>query len=460
MGQVHLWVAALLSLGSVRAADWPMYLKDPAHSSLSTETAINRANAQSLVPAWSTNLGSPLASGATVIGNTVYTGAWDGNFHALDAQTGAILWTSFAGKAPDPESATCQPGIGITSQATVVGDTVYVGGGDSAVYAFQRHTGELLWRRQLDDPATGSYIWSSIIVAGNFLYAGIASLGDCPLVRGQLVRIPLDSPDAAHVVYLAPEGQVGGGLWTTPLIDEETNTIYITTGTGEQDAGAGLWGGTLLAFDAASLEVKAHYFLPTNSTADDIEWGSSPTLFTAPGGPRMVAATGKDGILYALDAGDLSLVWQAQLAVGCICPECGCGSISTPAFDGKTLYVGAGVNDREASAAGSVHAVDPATGATLWKQLTEGTVIAPVTVVNDLLLVSTTKGLEIYDKQTGEPLWDDGARSPLYSQATIADGTIYSTYTSGEVVAWRVAEPEPGKNPHAMGESAQRGRRR
>ena len=59
------------------------------------------------------------------------------------------------------------------------------------------------------------------------------------------------------------------------------------------------WGGSMLAMDATTLEIKSHFFLPTNSVDLDIEWGSSPTLFETSDGLRLVAATGKDGILYA-----------------------------------------------------------------------------------------------------------------------------------------------------------------
>jgi hypothetical protein len=53
----------------------------------------------------------------------------------------------------------------------------------------------------------------------------------------------------------------------------------------------------MLAINAASLEIKSWFLLPTNSVDEDIEWGSSPALFQTSGGLPLVAATGKDGIL-------------------------------------------------------------------------------------------------------------------------------------------------------------------
>src|SRR5712692_9991741 len=376
-------IAVVLAMAATAAADdWSMYLHNPAHTSFNpNESRVDKTGVGSLKPAWTySKAGSLLASGVTVKDGVLYFGDWKGYFHAVRAADGNELWSQYAGKAAAPEDPSCSPALGVTSQATLVGDVVYVGGGDSAVYALDKNSGQQLWKTQLADPQSGSYLWSSIMVSKNVLYLGIASLGDCPLVRGAVVRIDLDQPDQPLIRYLAPEGQTGGGVWSTPAIDAETNTVYITTGTGAQDPDQGIWGGTFMALDATTLETKAYYFLPTNSLDEDIEWGSSPTLFETPDGQKLVAATGKDGNLYALSRDDLSLVWKARLAISCICPECGCGSLSTPAFDGNLLYAGAGVDDPEGFAHGSLYAIVPATGDVIWKRALDGTVIAPVTL--------------------------------------------------------------------------------
>jgi outer membrane protein assembly factor BamB len=296
----------------------------------------------------------------------------------------------------------------------------------------------VLWRTPLADPQSGSYLWSSVTLFNNSLYIGISSLGDCPLVQGALARIDLLDPSHPRIRYLVPDGQQGAGIWSTPAIDKDTNTVFVTTGTGSQDSAAGVWGGTLLAMDATTLDIKAHYFLPTNSLEGDIEWGSSPVLFHDADGVPMLAAAGKDGVLYTLRRDDLSLIWQLRIAVQCICPECGCGSLSTPAFDGVTLFSGAGVSNPELFDEGTVYAIDPSTGAIIWSRTTPGTIIAPVTVANGMVFAGTTKGLLVLDAGTGDFLWTDGNRSAMYSQPVVVDGTVYCTYVNGEAVAWRV----------------------
>jgi polyvinyl alcohol dehydrogenase (cytochrome) len=149
-----------------------MYLGDLSHdSSRPGETTIYPGNAGQLRQLWKTSVGATVSRGVSASGGFVYFGDWSGNFHSLNALTGAAQWSQFLGKAPDPADASCQPrGIGVSSQPTVAGNTVYVAGGDSAVYAMDRGTGTILWRVQLADPAVGSYLWSSPMLSQNALY--------------------------------------------------------------------------------------------------------------------------------------------------------------------------------------------------------------------------------------------------------------------------------------------------
>lgn len=250
------------------------------------------------------------------------------------------------------------------------------------------------------------------------------------------MRIDLDNPGQPLVQYVMSEDDTGAGIWATPAIDAITNTVFVTTGNGVADVDRGAFSSALLALDATTLERKAHFFAPVDFDAD-LDWGGSPTLFTSADGTELVAAAGKFGYLYALRRSDLTVAWTLRLAVGCVAPELGCGSIFTPAFDGHTLYTGAGVDDPEGFDSGSVYAIEPSTGAVIWKRSVTGTVLAPVTVVDRLVFASTTRGLEVFDAETGESLWNDPRRGTFYSQPVIVDGVVYTTYVSGAVVAWR-----------------------
>jgi outer membrane protein assembly factor BamB len=426
-----------------------MYLFDPTHSSHPVaETQIDASNVNTLGASGSF-MAQPFGGAPTVVSGVAYIGDWGGNFYAIRTSDGALLWKQFVGLAATPGNPICMPAIGVTGQSVIKDGVVYVPGGDSALYALDRQSGSQIWRVQLADPESGSYIWSSLTLLNNSIYLGMASLGDCPVVRGALIRVDLNNPQLPVYSYVMSEDDVGAGIWSTPAFDTDTNTIYAATGNGAQDVGSGSYGSTFLSFDAQSLEIKAYFFLPTVSDFGDDDWGSSPTLFQTGDGTKLVAATAKDGVLYVLNAADMTPVWTAKLAEGCDDPFNGCGSLSTPAFDGTTLYVGAGSMVANGANGGNVYAFSP-TGDLLWSSQTPGVVVAPVTVANGLVFVSTLSGLMALDANSGKSLWDDGGAGPLYSQPVISDGTVYAAYANGNFVAYRLngqGQPPPGHRP-------------
>ncbi len=48
------------------------------------------------------------------------------------------------------------------------------------------------------------------------------------------------------------------------------------------------------------------------------------------------------------------------------------------------------------------------------------------------------KGLYILDPETGITLWTDDGYGTLFSQPVVVNGTVFSTYVSGQVVAGRI----------------------
>jgi outer membrane protein assembly factor BamB len=153
----------------------------------------------------------------------------------------------------------------------------------------------------------------------------------------------------------------------------------------------------------------------------------------------MVAASGKDGVIYAVRAADLSPVWERQIGVRCGCPQCGCGSVSSPAFDGEVLYAAGGGADPQNYRNGTVYALNPSTGLTIWSVSLPGVVLAPVTVANGIVFVASTAGLVALDALHGTPLWNQPPGfGSLYSQAVVTGGTVYCTYLDGAFIAWRL----------------------
>jgi uncharacterized protein (TIGR03437 family) len=303
-----------------------------------------------------------------------------------------------------------------------------------------RNTGAIQWKVALADSAAGGYLWSSLMLYQNSIYIGIASLTDCPLVRGGLARIPLTDPTHPLIAYLTAEDVPGASVWSTPAIDEANNLLYVTTGNtpdNVEDASRGIWGTALLALDATTLTVQKYFFMPVTADENDPDWGSSPLLFTS-GGDSFVAANGKNGMMYVLHRPDLSLVWTYKLARDCDSPTLGCGSISTPAFNGTYMISGSGQPDGDSSPPGVVYAFDPSTQGLSWMYPARAAVLAPVTLTPGLVFASTTNGLVALDAASGAELWSDGSGVGLYSQPVVSNGVLYTTYINGDVVAWAV----------------------
>ena len=82
------------------------------------------------------------------------SGRRDGNVYALNAKTGAKLW-SYA------------TGYGVESSPAVANGVVYVGSYDGNVYALNAKTGALLWSY-----TTGNGVRSSPAVANGVVYVG------------------------------------------------------------------------------------------------------------------------------------------------------------------------------------------------------------------------------------------------------------------------------------------------
>jgi outer membrane protein assembly factor BamB len=434
---------------SASAQDWPTFLHDASRTSASTEPILTTANVPYLQPQWSYATGGIVAASPAVVGGVVYVGSWDGNQYALDAQTGALIWSTPLGITNAPICV--PPTLGITSSPTVVNGVVYVGGGDSYWYALDASTGAVLWRvfTGLNTQAGAHYNWSSPLIVGNFAYIGIASICDAPLVQGQVLKVDLTTHAVVGTASLVPDGQVGGGVWTTPAYDASTNTIFVSTGTlnlySQQLSQA------VVAIDANSMVVTDHWQLPFESAVSDSDWGTTPTLDADSGGNPLLSLTNKNGILYTFARNNLAAgpIWQRQIAIGGDCPTCGDGSIASGAFANGVLYYagGANVDANGIGHGGSVTAFDPGTGTVLWYHATQQAVIGSLVYDNGVIFDPQGQYMEAIDAATGHAIWDYALTTGTYAAAAISNGVVYIGGVDAKVHAFGLPATLPGPPP-------------
>ena len=441
--------AAPAAATSATLDSWPAYLHDLQRTAASTDTTLSTANVAGLKKSWSYTTGGIIAAGAAVVNGTAYIGSWDGYEYALNASTGALRWKAFLGQTTP--SASCQsPTAGVTSSAAVVNGVVYVGGGDAYWYALNASTGAVLWKVYTgDNSATGGhYNWSSPLIYSGYAYIGIASYGDCPLVQGQLLQVSLTSHQVVQSFSFVPNGQVGGGVWSSPSVDPATNTVYVTTGTLSDSTQT--MSEAVVALDATTLALKGSWQIPRSAAVTDSDWGNTPILFDDPHGRHLVAATNKNGVLYAFDRGNLGAgpVWQLQIAAGGTCPQCGDGSASSLAFGNGLLYVAGGNTTINGQGyPGAVRAIDPTTGAVVWQHGDPNPIIPALACDNGFVIAAEGPALEVLDAATGLRLYSYLTGATIYGPPSIANGTIYAGSNDNAVYAFTLPSTPPPPPP-------------
>jgi outer membrane protein assembly factor BamB len=422
--------------------DWPRYCASNSMTGVAAgEQVLAPATVGELHLLWSRMLSGPMASAPSVFRGTLYIGDWAGNEWALDAATGDVIASIDLGQT---KSDVCNPAVlGVTSSPAIVGNIVYVAGGDDAFYALNADTLSVIWRKSLGDnsPTGGYYGWSSPAIAGGKVIQGIASNCDNPFPRGAIVGLDPATGVELKSSYFVPENKVGGGVWTSPAVDSQHGKIFVTTGSAHSFADGDSF--SIVRLNLDTFEIEDRWKLPNDSGVYwDGDWGSSPTLFTDAAGRQLVGAGQKDGGYYAFDRNDLDAgpIWVAPIAVGGDVPQQGQGTLSTAAFDGKRLYVGGGIprDNIDPAVFGAVSAVNPGTGKVVWRHTFGGPVVAPVSFANGVVFAVGGNTVVALDAVTGSLLWSFDMNNWGFGGIVIARGRAYVGDLDGNLYAFGV----------------------
>ena len=409
-----------------------------------SQTGVTAANVATLNTHWTTTTGGTGSYAQPMVANNlIYWGDWNGVEHATDL-TGHDVWTVTTGQNVD--SACSPPVAGVSGTATIgtMGSTSvdYFPGGDDYFYAVNALTGAILWKTKLGTGGTGGdYLWGSPILYNGSIYQPVASFGDCPLVNGRLVQMDATTGANQHTAYMAPQGCVGGGIWSSPLVDPSDGSIYVTTGTPSGCSTPGEMAPSIVKLSASDLSVVSSWTVPQSAQQfGDADFGATPTLFTATinGVSRsLVGALNKNGIFYAWDRSNLAAgpVWQSTVADPSGSPR----SIASAAWDGTRLYVAAGGRTiNGTSYYGNISALDPSTGAIEWQTGVLGFMSAGVTVVPGVLIEPYGAGpnLLFLDPATGAQIRIMSTKNRADGEPTVYNGNIYVSDDTGNLLAF------------------------
>lgn len=435
---------------TVVTGDWSTYLANNGRSGFSqAETKINATTAPNLKQYWAYRARGSITTQPIEAFGMIYWGSWDGLEHATDLQ-GNEVWATKLGNIH-----TCGSIIGVASTATAASVTIggkatpviFVGGGNVHFYALNALTGAMIWDTTLGAPPA-QFIWSSPILYKGSIYVGMASVGDCPEVQGQLIRLNETTGAIEHILQLVPGTCLGATVWGSPTIDDASGDLYIATGNTDQCSTVEPYAVAVLEVHASNLQIVGSWQVPRSQWVIDPDFGDTPTLFTAKikgTSQPMVGVAHKNGIYYAFKRGALNQgpVWETQIAQGGSCPNCGSGSISPSAWDGKRLYVAGGYTAINGTTCRSgLRALDPATGTPLWQDcLPSGPVVAAVTSVPGVVVADGGSLLVLVDASSGKTLFSftDPTKGALfYGAPSIAHGVLYVGNFDGFLYAFGV----------------------
>jgi quinohemoprotein ethanol dehydrogenase len=194
----------------------------------------------------------------------VFDARLDGKLVALNAKTGAVVWSIVVDTASNGAGMTLAPQFIGASMGTIPEVLVGVTGGEFAVRghldAYSPTTGKLLWRFWTTDPAT----W-----AGTSWQHG------------------------------------GASIWGTPTYDPTLNMVYFSTGNAYPwpyaggRAGTNLFATSIVALDATSGELQ-WFFQDVHHDMWDFD-GPQPTVLFSFNGVPAIEHTSKTGYMWILD---------------------------------------------------------------------------------------------------------------------------------------------------------------
>jgi len=276
-------------------------------------------------------------------------------------------------------------------------------------------------------------------VFGNSVYIGVASFGDCPLVRGRLLQLNRVTGALQHTFNVVPRGCTGGGVWGSPTVDAAAGTIYFDTGNPGDCGSSEPRAPAVIEVRASDLNLVGLWVVPPAQQGFDSDFGSTPTLFQGVIGGQsqpLVGVINKNGVFYAFerDALPSGPVWSTRIAKGGSDPPNGHGDVAPAAFNGTRLYVGGDVTSK---CSGSVKALNPSTGAVIWRHcFTDGFVLGAVTVASGgVVAVGEGNNIAVLSAATGASLFTYPGAGPFFGPPTIAGGTLYEGGMAGNLYA-------------------------
>ena len=353
------------------AADWRAWGVTPANDRFQRQPGFSSAQAPSLKLKWAFGFDGENAAAAnpTIVGDRVFVGSGSGRVFSLGLKDGCVHWTFKAD--------------GGVRAAITIGDAVdaashpaaYFGDLRAMIYSVDAVTGDLRWKKKLDEHRAARITGSPVLYNGRLyvpLSSGEEGIGgqpsyECCTFRGSIVALDARTGDQIWRTYMIAEsatprarnakgtqlwGPSGAAVWSAPTIDSITRSLYVGTGDAystpaapmtdaivalDIDTGAVKWATQVTAGDAYNMACgTADTTNCPEKAGPDHDFGQSPILVTLGNGRRLIVAGQKSGVVHGFDPDQRGKkLWSTIVGRGGELGGIEWGSAS----DGRNMYV-------------------------------------------------------------------------------------------------------------------------
>jgi outer membrane protein assembly factor BamB len=461
--------AAAAAAAPVRAADWPMWGRDPSRNMVSPETGLPerfepgklRADGEELDPAtrkgvkWVARLGTQTYGNPVVAGGRVYVGTNNdkprdprhtgdrGVLLCLDEATGALLWQLVvpklgAGKAVDWEM------LGVCSSPAVDGDRVYVVTNRAEVVCLDA--------RGMADGNGGPFKDEAAFMA----VPGKPPAGPGPLdadilwvvdLRTELGVVPHNIASSAPLV-------VGDRLWVATSNGRDGSHAHTPSPFAPSLIVLDKRTGALLGEEASGIGHRLYH------------GGWSSPAYGEIGGRGRVVFGGGDGVCYAFEPdpvpgpggrGVLKEAWRFDCnpparkvkdgkPVAYSDAEGPSEIIATPVVHGGRVFVALGQDPEQGDGAGALHCIDASgagditKGGAVWSSDRFRRTLSTVAVSGGIVFAADYPGfLHALDAETGATLWSHDTKAHIWGSPLVADGKVYLGNEDGSCFVFAAA---------------------
>lgn len=384
-----------------------------------------------------------------VAGGSIFVGSQSGLVYAFDLETGCTRW-QFMASAEVRNAMIVAPWDPVDEEADPL---LYFGDVSGNQYAISAITGELRWRKRMDDHGVATLTAASTLI-DEVLYVPISSLEEgaaisadypCCTFRGAVAALDAGTGEERWRRYFIPPakeqatndagktlyGPSGVPVWAGMSVDDDllfvaTGDDYTGEGSGASDSvialnrhsGEVVWVAQARAGDVwnASCEYAGKINCPDDN-GPDWDYGAGPVVAVGKSGRKMLLAGDKGGLVVGLDPLSGKVRWRNKVGRGGVVAGINFG---LAAHAGKVFVPISDVPDGrtyDEPAKPGLYALDIDTGEFIWKAPAEDVCngragcfpgySAAITVLDDYVLAGSNDGyLRAFDSATGVIVWE------------------------------------------------------